>query len=69
MKRITIGIIIIYQAFVSPIFKQLFGESCRFSPTCSQYMKQSVKKYGMIKGVRLGLRQLVRCHPWGKINV
>jgi len=40
--------------------------ACRFSPTCSEYMKQSILKYGIIKGVRLGCFRLIKCHPYSK---
>jgi len=39
---------------------------CRFEPTCSRYMYQAVEKYGSAKGVWLGLKRIVRCHPWNK---
>lgn len=66
MKQFLILVISFYQNAVSPIIRQLFGDTCRFSPTCSEFTKQSVEKYGMIKGVRLGLKQLLSCHPFGK---
>ena len=67
MNRLVVFIVTLYQLFVSPVFKQLFGESCRFNPTCSVYMKQSIMKYGIIKGSQMGIKQLLSCHPWGKI--
>jgi putative membrane protein insertion efficiency factor len=39
--------------------------SCRFQPSCSQYMIDAVEKYGAIRGGWLGLKRLLRCHPWG----
>lgn len=66
MKHIAVAIIVLYQALVSPVFKQLFGESCRFQPTCSEYTKQMIRKYGIIKGSLLGLSQLSSCHPWAR---
>ena len=48
-----------YKRFVSP----LLPSACRFHPTCSEYMILAVEKYGAAKGVWLGLRRLVRCHP------
>lgn len=66
MQRIAIVLITLYQAFISPIIKQLFGDTCRYSPSCSEYAKQSIQKYGIIKGSVLGLEQLLRCHPFGK---
>ena len=48
-----------YKRFVSP----LLPSACRFHPTCSQYMREAVEKYGARRGVWLGLRRLARCHP------
>jgi len=54
--------------FHSNLFKILFmsDAGCRFEPTCSRYMYQAVEKYGSAKGVWLGLKRIVRCHPWNK---
>ncbi|TCK83499.1 membrane protein insertion efficiency factor YidD [Albibacterium bauzanense] len=54
-------IIRIYQIFISP----LFGASCRYTPTCSQYGLLAIKKYGPFKGGWLALKRIGRCHPWG----
>lgn len=50
-----------YQYAISP----LLPNSCRYTPTCSQYMIEAIKKYGFIKGGWLGLKRLSSCHPWG----
>ncbi|MBI4100650.1 membrane protein insertion efficiency factor YidD [Candidatus Microgenomates bacterium] len=42
----------------------LVGHSCRFSPTCSEYMYSAITKYGIIKGIGLGLKRIIRCHPF-----
>jgi putative membrane protein insertion efficiency factor len=39
---------------------------CRFTPTCSQYMKEAIVEYGSFKGFLLGMKRLLRCHPFGK---
>ena len=39
--------------------------SCRFTPTCSQYAVEALKKHGPFKGLYLTIRRLLRCHPWG----
>ncbi|TAD96446.1 MAG: membrane protein insertion efficiency factor YidD [Bacteroidetes bacterium] len=49
-----------YQIFISP----LKPPTCRYMPTCSAYMVESIKKHG-IKGIWLGIKRLGRCHPWG----
>ncbi|MBQ5357985.1 MAG: membrane protein insertion efficiency factor YidD [Alistipes sp.] len=50
-----------YQLCISP----LTPAACRFTPTCSQYALEALKKYGPIKGGWLALRRILRCHPWG----
>ena len=50
-----------YRYFISP----LTPPSCRYTPTCSQYMVEAVTKYGPFKGTWLGIKRLLRCHPWG----
>jgi putative membrane protein insertion efficiency factor len=55
-----IGVVRLYQIFLSPIF----GRSCRFQPTCSNYFIQAVRKYGAVSGSLRGARRICRCHPW-----
>ena len=50
-----------YQLCISP----LKPPTCRFTPTCSQYAIQALRKHGAIKGLYLTIRRLLRCHPWG----
>jgi hypothetical protein len=51
----------IYQLLISP----LFPSSCRYTPTCSHYTLEALKKYGLFKGGWLGIKRISRCHPWG----
>ena len=51
----------IYQTLISP----LLPSTCRFSPTCSEYSKQSLIKHGLIKGSILSIKRILKCHPWG----
>ncbi len=60
MKIVTLGLIRFYQRFLSP----LTGSNCRFHPTCSQYTYDAIEKYGVVKGVAMGGKRIVRCHPW-----
>ena len=62
MKKTIISIIQLYKRFISP----MFPNRCRFYPTCSEYMVQAIEKYGMIKGIRLGVWRLLRCNPFSK---
>ncbi|MES2653532.1 MAG: membrane protein insertion efficiency factor YidD [Bacteroidota bacterium] len=57
-----LGIIRLYQLLLSP----LLGASCRFSPTCSQYGIEAIKKHGPFKGGWLTLKRIGSCHPWGR---
>jgi putative membrane protein insertion efficiency factor len=59
-RVIAVGLIRIYKLIVSP----LLPSACRFHPTCSDYMKESIEKHGVLKGVGRGLRRLSRCHPF-----
>ena len=59
LKKIFLFIIILYQRLVSPYLPQ----SCRFQPTCSEYAKEAIEKYGVIKGVTLASKRLTKCHP------
>jgi putative membrane protein insertion efficiency factor len=46
------------------VFRPLLPPSCRFYPSCSDYLVQAVRRLGPWKGLRLGLRRIARCHPW-----
>ncbi|HCU58780.1 MAG TPA: membrane protein insertion efficiency factor YidD [Alphaproteobacteria bacterium] len=61
MKWLLIKLVRIYQKFLSP----LCGGCCRYRPTCSEYMIEALKKHGVIKGLYLGIKRILRCHPWG----
>lgn len=63
MKRILIAPVRFYQRFIS----SAFPPSCRFEPTCSNYMIEAIEKHGF-KGVLMGLARILRCHPWSKIG-
>ncbi|NLK56859.1 MAG: membrane protein insertion efficiency factor YidD [Bacteroidales bacterium] len=62
LSFIFIALIKIYQLLISP----LFPPSCRFTPTCSAYGLEAIKKYGPFKGGWLALKRILSCHPWGK---
>lgn len=61
LSFIMIGIIKIYQATLSP----LIGRSCRYTPTCSNYGLEAIRKYGPFKGGWLTLKRILSCNPWG----
>ncbi len=61
MKKIIIWLINIYQKIPTKSHS-----SCVFIPTCSEYTKEAVLKYGSLRGVFLGIKRIFRCHPWQK---
>ncbi len=56
-----IALIKLYQWIISP----WMGQKCRYTPTCSQYGIEALKKYGPFKGLWLTIKRISRCHPWG----
>lgn len=69
MKQLFLSSIRFYQRYLSfdtGILKFLFltDKACRFTPRCSEYMYQAVEGYGIIYGSWLGLKRILRCHPW-----
>ncbi len=65
MKKILLFLIKIYKRFLSPIFSHL-GIHCKYEPTCSEYTRQAIEKYGAFKGSYLGIKRILRCNPWSK---
>ena len=61
VSYILVTLIKLYQRLISPFFPA----SCRYTPTCSDYGIEAVDKHGPIKGIRLTLKRLITCHPWG----
>lgn len=60
-KRLVIGLIRAYQLTISPYLPK----SCRYEPTCSRYAIVAVNKYGIMRGLYLASRRILRCHPFG----
>ena len=59
-KKIVLKILVFYKKYLSQ------GYNCRFIPTCSEYTYEAVERYGVVKGLFLGSKRLIKCHPWGK---
>ena len=65
VKFLILKFIKLYQVFISPFL----GDACRFYPSCSEYCRLSIEKYGVVKGVWFGIKRVGRCHPWGEGGV
>lgn len=65
MKRLLISGIRFYQKQISPSLTA----RCRYIPTCSQYAKEAIEKYGAVKGSVLATRRICRCHPFSKHDI
>ena len=62
MKRILVMGIKFYRKYISPLKRPC----CIFYPTCSQYTLEAIEKYGAIKGSIMGIKRILRCHPYNK---
>ncbi len=62
MKQLFIFFVVMYQKIISPYL----GPSCRFIPSCSEYAKIAITKYGVFKGSILAVWRILRCNPFSK---
>lgn len=62
---LIVCVVRVYQLAISP----LLGSTCRFTPTCSEYMVQAVRKHGATRGAVMGVQRILRCHPWSRGGV
>jgi hypothetical protein len=60
IRLIFLGLVRAYQILISPFFPQ----ACRFSPSCSRYTYDAIEIHGVPRGIYLGLRRILRCHPF-----
>ena len=65
MKKVMLKILKKYKKYISPIFF-FIKIRCKYYPTCSEYMIQAIEKYGVIKGIFLGLKRILKCNPFSK---
>ena len=61
LKKLMILLIRFYQKILSPLLPNV----CRYTPSCSEYFIQALQIHGVLKGSWLGIRRILRCHPWG----
>jgi len=66
MKKILKKLLILPIRFYQKVISPLFPGVCRYRPTCSEYMIEAIEIHGIIKGLYLGSKRILRCHPWGK---
>lgn len=65
LKKIAIYTAVLPVKFYQLTISPLTGPTCRHTPTCSQYTIDAIKEWGIIKGWWMGIKRIVRCHPWG----
>ncbi len=65
LKRILIVPLLLLVKFYQYIISPIFPASCRYTPTCSNYMIEALKEWGLFKGTFLGVKRILSCHPWG----
>jgi len=65
MRKLLIKLIRIYQKTLSKVLETV-GIKCKFYPTCSEYTKEAIQKYGVFKGLKLGIFRILKCNPFSK---
>lgn len=65
MKKLILKMILFYQKRISPVF-YVKGIRCKYYPTCSEYTRQAIEKYGVMKGSFLGIKRILKCNPFSK---
>jgi len=63
MKKAVLKLLVFYKKYISN------GNNCRFVPSCSEYVYEAVNRYGVVKGLFLGIKRVLKCHPWSKGGV
>jgi hypothetical protein len=60
MRKLIVAILRLYKLAISP----MLPSACRYYPSCSDYMRQAVEKYGPVRGLWMGIKRIARCHPF-----
>jgi putative membrane protein insertion efficiency factor len=60
MRKVAVALIVMYQRVISP----MLGPACRYQPTCSEYAREAIERYGVVRGGWLSVRRIARCHPF-----
>lgn len=61
-RNACVAVLTVYRTVISP----LYGDVCRYYPTCSHYAMQAIQQHGVVRGVWMGARRIARCHPWAE---
>jgi len=65
MKKILVFPLIIIIKFYQILISPILPSTCRYTPTCSEYFKLCLQKFGVVKGSVLGIKRIIKCNPWG----
>ncbi len=65
MRKFLSWIVLLPIYFYRYCISPLKPPTCRYTPTCSQYAVEAVRKHGPLKGLVLAVKRILRCHPWG----
>lgn len=65
LRNLIVGLLILPVKFYQYVISPMTGASCRYTPTCSAYTVEALKKHGPIKGLWLSIKRIASCNPWG----
>jgi len=63
MKKLLINFLGFFKRFISPVLVSVFGQACRYTPTCSEYAKEAIQKHGVASGLFIATKRIIRCSP------
>ncbi len=66
MRKLLLKLIEFYQKYISSYLSQMCNVHCKFEPTCSEYAKQAINKYGVFRGTWKSLKRIIKCNPFSK---
>ncbi|HLI81895.1 MAG TPA: membrane protein insertion efficiency factor YidD [Candidatus Binataceae bacterium] len=64
-SKFALAMLRLYRAILSPMLMGFYGPACRFEPSCSEYAREAIEAYGVMRGSAMAARRLARCHPLG----
>ena len=65
LRKLVIWLLLLPIYFYKTAISPLTPPSCRFSPSCSTYAIEAIRRHGSLRGLYLAIRRILRCHPWG----